>query len=355
MPPKHTVRAAICISMLSTVVACGKQAEAPATAMESTPKPAQVMADMAAPPPPPAAKAAGQLSMLEQKKPSISSDLVEAGTGITNAGIDRTAQLTSSATSYTDNERKFIRTANMNFRVKDVYLSANAIEDVVATTGGFVIQNNISSQVRDTQVHPIGNGKLMQIAEYTVQGDLIVRVPSQKTQEFLRAVANQITFLDQRNFSAHDAQFDMLRKQLEYARNEETQQEQGQSIRDGGKLEQRTEAINARNDSKAARDEARVQKKEFDDQVAFSTINFKIYQLPDVTETEIKDIDAVFRQNRPGFLHRLGDACTAGWDRTLDLTITAVEWWPFWFIIAIIAVVIRRLGQRKRAVATTKT
>lgn len=354
MQPKHIARKAICIAMLCAIAACSKKADMEAKpAVSSVPE--SIVADSAAPPAPPAAaKVIGQISETVEKKSIPTSNLVEPGTTVTNAGVDRSTQLTSSATSYTDGERKFVRTANANFRVKDVYLSANAIEDVVGTMGGFVIQNNISSQVRDTQVHPIGDGKLMQISEYTVQGDLVVRVPSPKTQEFLRAIANQIAFLDQRNFSAHDAQFDMLRKQLEYARNEETQQELGQSIKDGGKLEQRTEAISARNDSKAARDEARVQKKEFDDQVAFSTVSFKICQLPNVVETEVRDIDAVFRQNRPGFFNRIGNAVTVGWGRAIDFAIDVVEWWPYWIIILVIAITFRHLRRRKQAVVEAK-
>ena len=38
------------------------------------------------------------------------------------------SQLTSSAATYTDAQRKFIRTAQANFRVKDVYQAALAIE-----------------------------------------------------------------------------------------------------------------------------------------------------------------------------------------------------------------------------------
>lgn len=358
---KSPARAAIFIAMLAIVGACSKKAD-PA-------QPAAVQATIVPPPPPPmeaqveVAPVSNMAMAPPPEKPAspaaetrekMSADAIEPGTRVTAAGVDRSAQLTSGAITYTDSERKFIRTANMNFRVKDVYLSANAIEDVVAHLNGFVTQNNIASQVQATQRRPIGNGKLMEVSQYTVHGELIVRVPSPKTQEFLRLIAGQIAFLDQRNFSAHDAQFDMLRKQLEYARNEETQEELGQAAREGGKLPQKVEAINARNESKATRDEAKIQKKEFDDQVAFSTVNFTIYQLPNIVETEVKDVDVIFLQNRPGFFTRVAEACHAGWDRLLDHVIDIVEYWPFWIIIAAIAILFMRLRQRRRAARAVK-
>jgi len=345
----YPARVAICIAFLTISAACSKKSESEMAA--PAPTPAQNAPVSEAPPPALARAIAGKISAPEaEKKASAADKLAEPGTAPSQAGVDRSAQLTSSAATYVDGERKFIRTASANFRVKDVYLSANAIEDVVAGLGGFVVQNNIASRVQETQRRPIGDGKLMELTEYTVQGDLIVRVPSAKTQEFLRAIANQIAFLDQRNFAARDAQFDMLRKQLDYARNQETQEELGQAIKDGGKLEQRVDAINSRNESKAARDEAKVQKREFDDQVAFSTVTFSIYQLPNIVETEVKDIDAVFRQNRPGFFDRLAEAAIGGWDRLQDWSIGAIAIWPFWIVVAAIALVLRRVLKRKIAV-----
>src|SRR5688500_3209222 len=48
-------------------------------------------------------------------------------------------QLTSAANTYTDARRKFIRNAQAEFKVADVYRSALAIEDAVAARGGFVV------------------------------------------------------------------------------------------------------------------------------------------------------------------------------------------------------------------------
>lgn len=250
------------------------------------------------------------------------------------ADAPTTAQLASSAATYTDAQRKFIRTAHAEFKVKDVYQSALAIEDVVAAHGGFVVKNDVDTQVGVVQRRPKGGGKLLELAEYTVHGSLTVRVPSDRTQEFLRAIVTQMEFLDGRSFEARDAQFELLRQQLAWRRNQEAQQDIGAAVEDGGKLGQKADAISARNDAKSARDEALIAQKEFEDRVAFSTIELSLHQSPRIRQTELIDTEAVFAQNSPGFFNRLGSALSVGWYGVLDVLLALMQVWPLWLLIA---------------------
>ena len=102
----------------------------------------------------------------------------------------------------------------------------------------------------------MGDGKLLELAEYTVRGRLTVRVPSANTQAFLRAIVGQMAFLDRRNFDAMDAQFQLLRQQLAYQRSQEAQQDLGQAAQQDGRIDRKADVIQARSDAKSARDEA---------------------------------------------------------------------------------------------------
>lgn len=258
------------------------------------------------------------------------------------------SQLTSSAATYTDAQRKFIRTAQANFRVKDVYEAALAIEDAVAAQGGFVTGNEIAADVQDVTRQPIGGGKLVELAEYTVRGELTVRVPSDKTQPFLRSIAKYMEFLDRRNFAATDAQFELLRQQLAYQRNQEAQQELRQAKDEGGKLGQKATVISARNEAKSGRDEALIAQKEFEDRVEFATLNLSLYQLPKLRRTEIADMEAAVRDNGPGFFTRLGDSLRTGWFVLLEVGLVLAGLWPLWLAVAVGWFVLRTL-RRKRA------
>ncbi len=256
------------------------------------------------------------------------------------------AQMSSSANTYTDAQRKFIRTAHAEFRVKDVYQSALAIEDIVAGQGGFVVRNDISAQTTNTQRRSRGDGKLIELAEYTQRAELVVRVPSDKTQAFLRAIVGQIDYLDRRSFEASDAQFDMLRQQLAYQRGQEAQQELGQAAQQGGKLDQKGDVIGARGDAKAARDEALVAQKEFEDKVAFSTIDLAMYQPPKIRQAELVDTEAEFRKYSPGFFTRLAGSLRVGWFGGLDVFLALIKLWPLWLVVALFVIVLRAFRKK---------
>jgi hypothetical protein len=329
MDLKTVARAASCMTLILLLSACKKE-EAPVSA----PAPVETrMVEEAKPAAPPAAA------------PGVDASVTAA---------TASQQMGSSAATYTDSERKFIRTAQAQFRVKDVYVSALGIEDVVAAHGGFVVKNNITTENLSSRSHPIGDGKLMELNEYRVNGHLIVRVPSAKTQEFLRAIVGHVVFLDQRNFDARDAQFDLLREQLEQIRNQETQGDLGQAVKDGGKLVQKTDAISARNEVKAARDAALLAKKVFEDQVAFSTIELKLYQPSKVLQSERADVDSIYRQARPGFFSRLGENLRGGWEGLLEFVLGLASMWPLLLIFGAIGTLIWRL-RRRRAHKTNMT
>lgn len=255
-------------------------------------------------------------------------------------------QVASSAATYTDAQRQFIRTAQAEFRVDDVYKSALTIEDVVAAQGGFVVKNEIVAETQSTQRRPSGDGKLVELAEYSVRGRMTVRVPSANTQAFLRAIVGQMAFLDRRNFDAMDAQFQLLRQQLAYQRSQEAQQDLGDAAQQDGRMDRRAEVIQARSSAKSSRDEALVAHREFEDRVAFSTIDLSLYQAPRVRQTELIDVEAVFRHNRPGFFVRLGNSLRVGWDGALDAMVELVKLWPLWLLLLIGALAYLRLRRR---------
>ena len=331
MPTRHLLRTTLCTTLLVLLIACSKHEQAAEASMDTT-----AGAPAAAAPMP--AESAAKVAMQESA--------ADASADAPSTEPPTEAQLTSSAATYTDAQRKFIRTAQANFRVKDVYQSALAIEDAVAVQGGFVVKNEISSDVQSVQRRPKGGGKLIELAEYTVRGNLSVRVPSDKAQAFLRSIVNQMEFLDRRNFDAADAQFAMLRQQLAYRRSQETQQELGDAVQQGGKLGQKAEVISARGDARSARDEALVAQKEFEDRVAFATIDLSLYQLSKIRQTELTDVEAVFEANSPGFFPRLGSSLRAGWYGVLEIFLQLIKLWPLWLLIAGAVWAYRRLRRK---------
>lgn len=291
----HIKQLGINLALIALLSACGKPDEKAPAAVE----------------PAPAAAAPASASTAD-KATENKAEITEAS---------KTEQLTSTASTSppAETERKFIRTADAQFAVKDVYQSAIAIEDAVSANGGFVTANNIRSEKLKNERYAKGDGNVIDITEYQVTGNLTVRVPSNKTQDFLRAIANQIEFLDARSFSAVDAQFEMLRQKV----------------------------ITSTADNRFERGDSRISEKELADRIAYATITLNIYQPNKVRQSEYTDINAAVLENRPSFIKRLGQSLATGWYAVLDILIGLANFWPLWLIGTLLFFGSRRLKVKR--------
>ena len=267
------------------------------------------------------------------------------------------AQMASATGAADDPRRRFVRTASARFGVADVYGAAMAIEDAAAAQGGFVVENRIGTEVRAMHERRLGDGRLLQLSEIATHGNLVVRVPSERSQAFLRGIVKHMAFLDTREFAANDVQFDLLRRDLAARRAALVQAELVRAGRQVGRTEARIDAAMARGDVLAARDEAMVAQRELEDQVAFSTVRLELHQPAQLRRVEVPDVRELVRRSGPGFFAGLGEAIADGWRALLDTVVQAVRLWPLWLVLAGAVFAARALVRRRaaRPVARTPT
>jgi hypothetical protein len=278
-----------------------------------------------------------------KKEDPSSAEMSQAAAASTLEATNTEQQLTSSANSAQIAGRQFIREADLRFRVKDVYQASLQIEDLVAKVGGFIENNQISSDTERTQQQAIGDGKLVELKAYTLKGSITLRIPSEQTQAFLRQLAPLIDFLDQRSFSAHDAQLQLLQQQLAQIRSQASVNALSQPA---SGVSNTVQAV-ARDQAQQARDAALIQSKLLADQIAFSTITLAIYQTPQISRYERSDINAAFAAAGPSFGTQMQVALHEGWLGALQAIIYLSHLWPLWLVIALIALLRRKLKSRK--------
>ncbi len=344
-----------------SLLACGQKSGAPNDAVGSL---APVAAAPAAAPVAPLAQAApmhakkdlGNASADKMMAEVASPDASVASTNSEPAGGLPTAAIANvpAASDAALKGRKLVLTASARFGVKNTYLSALAIEDAVVANDGYVVANDIESSVLQQTQHRGDDGQLVRVAQVGVTGNLVVRVPSAKTQSFLRDIASQIDALDQRNFAAKDVQFDMLRSQLEAARNQEAQAELGLLTQQKGTVGDKASALEARTQAKAVRDTARLAGSQLADQVAFSAIALALHQPALVRTTQETDFEAASLAHRPGFLANVQRALAGGWHGLLSALVGAVALWPLWlFLLAAVGAVMAYHSKKKQKTATS--
>lgn len=349
---KTLIAVAIVATLPLALAGCAKQAPessemaAAEAASEPMPQAYREQVGQAAPASPGVAGGSAEASIADKVSAADDADAAAAVETDTLATPD---QLSSTAATYEDGQRRFVRTAQAEFRVKDVYRSAMAIEDVAAAQGGFVVDNTIDAQTQSVQRRPAGDGKLIELAEYTVQGRLRMRVPSANAQPFLRAIAKEMEFLERRAFQANDVQFELLRRELTRRREELAQQQLGEIADAPGRSDRRAEVVAARSGAMQQRDEALVAQKEYEDRIEFATIDLSLHQLPKIRQTELTDVEAVFRARSPGFFSRLGESLRVGWYGVLELALWLMRAWPAWLLLGVGAFGFRRWLRARRA------
>lgn len=325
--PRSRMLPFIAAFALTSLVACSNQRQAESTAAAD--------ASMAAPAeavqvPEIAAGAPAAEARMADAKADAPADAVQRP-GVT---ADQLASTASASDAPIDPRRRFVRTADASFQVKDVYASTLAIEDAAAAEGGFVVKNSIGTQVLRNIERPIGGAKLLQLSEVATQGSLVVRVPGDRTQAFLRTIAKQMQFLDARNFEANDVQFELLRRALAQARAQELQQDIRAAAAQPGRIGEKIDAVQAREQMLASRDEQAVAQRELEDRIAFSTLRLELRQPAQVRENIVPDTEAILRERGPGFFSELGQALRAGWRGLLLATVAFAQLWPLWLLVA---------------------
>jgi hypothetical protein len=341
----------VAVACSLSLMACGPNREAPSSTAEvvqASPLPAAAPAPIAQAQ---RAKKGSNLALSEMNADvSTATDSAVTTDKQAAGGIPAAAIASTPAASIAGAKgRQLVLTASARFGVKNTYQSALAIEDAVVANDGYVVNNNIASKVLQDTTHRGDDGQLVRIAQVSITGEMVVRVPSHKAQAFLRDIASQIDALDQRNFAARDVQFDMLRTQLEALRSNESQTELGQLARQPGYVGEKGAVLEARSQAKAARDEARVVQAQLADQVAFSTIALSLYQPHQLRTTKEPDFESASFEHRPGLATNLQRSLASGWHGLLATLVWAVLMWPVWLFLMVIASLVALYRSRRKS------
>ncbi|WP_304196284.1 DUF4349 domain-containing protein [Flavobacterium alvei] len=225
--------------------------------------------------------------------------------------VDTTNTISSSAAVEPKNsDRKFVRTADIKFKVKNVANSTYAIENTTNKFGGFVTYTNLQSTVSDKQETKISQDSTLEITKYTVENNITIRVPNIRLDTVIKTIAKQIDFLEYRIIKADDVSLQMLSNQMQQNRssNQEKRLEKAIDTK-GKKLNEVIAAEDNLNTKNEQNDNAKLENLSLKDQVNFSTLTLQIYQ----RETIKEEMVANPKTYRQGFGSKILDGIISGW------------------------------------------
>jgi hypothetical protein len=252
-----------------------------------------------------------------------------------------------------DSSRKFIRTAELKFKVKNVVKSTYNIEDITARQGGFVTYTNLTSNIDNVTTTAISADSSLETTYFTSTNSITIRVPNTRLDTTLKEIAKNIDYLDYRTIKADDVALQILSNNLTQKRAGRNGARLTNAIDNRGKkLYETTAAEELLLSKQEQADNAKIANLSLLDQVNFSTINLIIYQRQSIKRELVsndKNIDAY----EPGFGSKLIESILFGWNILATFILFLVSMWGIllFALIAYILIVIIRKKLRKKPFA----
>lgn len=275
--------------------------------------------------------AAGEATSMLEAPPAPPSDLMSS----------------SAARVEGDTSRRFVRTADLRFRVKDVVQATYAIEDLVATFGGHVQHTELSTRVDHRYTTPISADSLLETTKYTVMNRATLRVPVARLDTALKSLARFVDFLDHRTVDAEDVRLLLLSNRMAQERIARHQERmEGAIDEQGRKLRETAGAEDRLLDRQEQADEARLSNLGLEDRIAYSTITLDLYQRQS-TRHELLPDERNIERYEPGFFSELVAALASGWDLLMELVLMLARSWSVLLVILGGFLLLRRLVRGK--------
>ena len=250
--------------------------------------------------------------------------------GLENSSVEAAAVATTSsnaAVNKKESSRKFIRTADLKFKVKNVAKSTYAIENIVAKNGGFVTLTDLKSNINEKSETKISQDSTLETTHFTVDNTITLRVPNTQLDTVLKSMVKEVAFLDSRLIKADDVALQLLSNKMAQKKlaTHQKRLEKGIDTK-GKKLNDITNAEDKVLGRETESDESVLQNLSLEDQVNYSTVTLYLYQRESVLQ-EIVANEKSINAYRPHIGLQIWDSLKTGWFMFEAIVAFIVQLW----------------------------
>ncbi|MBI3509649.1 MAG: DUF4349 domain-containing protein [Bacteroidetes bacterium] len=248
-----------------------------------------------------------------------------------------------------DSTHRFIRTADIKFRAKDVANATYDVEDITTHFGGYVADTKLQSEMTSNTIIPVSADSSLQTIHYVVSNQVTLRVPYRKLDSLLRSLVPLVDYLDYRNVNTNDITLDLLANDLAQKRISNYNARLASDIDNkGSKLPDVQSAEDALLQQQENSDNSLVENLRMQDRIDYSTVTLNIYQ-PETVRQDLIKREKTVDAYEPSFGNRIGESFGGGW-KGLQVFITAIViLWPVWIFGAAFFFGLKYLLNRKRS------
>jgi hypothetical protein len=242
--------------------------------------------------------------------------------------------------------RRFIRTADLKFKVKSVIKSTYDIENITNRQGGFVTYTNLTSNINNVTNTAVSADSSLETTYYTVTNSITLRVPNTKLDTTLKEISNNIDYLDYRIIKAEDVALQILSNNLTQKRSAKNEERLTNAIDyRGKKLNETTVAEEILLSKQEQADNAKISNLSLTDQIKFSTINLSIYQRQTI-KRELISNDNNIDAYEPSFGTKILEALKFGWDILETFIVFLTKLWGLFLFAILVFFIYKKYGHK---------
>lgn len=258
-----------------------------------------------------------------------------------------TSDSISSVATMKVKDKQFIKTADVNMEVRDVYEATISIEKSAQELGGFVTHSNLKSNVVSEDTYNTSNEEAMLVKKYQTENMMQLRVPTEKLGELLTLINSKKLFLNSRSINAEDVTSSIKYAELEGKRIKKT----GENI---DKLKTNKDKVNMSNDNMSENNQQQLANMDVTDNLKYSTIDIYIKEpklrIAEITITNTTSIDDKYKFN---FIYSAKSAFVEGYYLIQKIVVGLIMIWPILLIGAAIVYFLRKRKPAKKEQTTT--
>ncbi|MCD1115663.1 DUF4349 domain-containing protein [Chryseobacterium turcicum] len=283
------------------------------------------------------------LGIYSCKKGEATTSDYEVSTSADSAVLN-TSDSVSSVATMSVKDKQFIKTANVDMEVKDVYDATISIEKSVQELGGFVTHSNLQSRVVSEDTYNTSNEEAMLVKKYQTENTLQVRVPTAKLGELLTLINDKKLFLNSRIINAEDVTSSIKYAEMEGQRIKKTSENISELKTTKDKVKMSDENMSEENQQKLAN-------LDVTDNLKYSTVDLFIKEpklrIAEIAVTNSKNIDNKYKFN---FIYDAKNAFVEGFYLIQKILVGLVAIWPIIIIAGIAFYFYRKNKSNKKSI-----
>lgn len=227
--------------------------------------------------------------------------------------------------------KKFIKTANLRFKVNNVEKSTHRIEQLALRIGGYIHQSQIRSNYVGGRNVEISADTIMEVTIYRIENSMLIRVPSIYFDSVLTEISKLYTYLESRDVKTEDVSTIFLRNKLKQEKRAEYEKRIQKAVdKAPRKLDDIVMAEKQASDLADMAIDKKIENYQLQDRIDFSTIQLDFYQPNMLYKEYVQNIKLT--EYQPNFWQKAWKALKGGWYAILEILIGLLYIWPLYLV-----------------------